>query len=80
MGEREGQGTAFESLASRLTIEKSTACVAANSFGVLYPKLLCGRSSLYSICQAAILRRDLALRVEQILKQLTRKLSSRSRP
>jgi len=29
----------------------------ANSFGVLYPKLLCGRSSLYSIRQAAIFRR-----------------------
>ena len=29
----------------------------ANSFGVLYPKLLCGRSSLYSIRHAAIFRR-----------------------
>ena len=29
----------------------------ANSFGVLYPKLLCGRSSLYSFRHAAIFRR-----------------------
>src|SRR6185369_9684961 len=29
----------------------------ANSFGVKYPKLLCGRSSLYSFFHAAIFRR-----------------------
>jgi len=49
MGEREGQGMASESLASRTVVSKPTACASANSFGVLCPKLLCGRSSLYSL-------------------------------
>jgi len=55
MGEREGQGMAFESLASRSAVKKPTACAWANSFGVLYPKLLCGRSSLYSFRHTATL-------------------------
>ena len=34
MGEREGQGTAFESLAPRSAVSKPAACAAAKSFGV----------------------------------------------
>ena len=42
MPEREGQGTAFESLAALRCLE-SAACAAANSFGVRYPKPLAYR-------------------------------------
>jgi putative transposase len=48
----------------------------ANSSGVRYPKLLCGRSRLYSIRQAAIFRRA----SNRFPNQLTRKHSSRSLP
>jgi hypothetical protein len=76
MGEREGQGTAFESLAPRTAVQKPAVCAWANSFGVLYPKLLCGRSSLYSILHAAILRRA----SNRFWNQLRFKHSSRIRP
>ncbi len=42
MGEREGQGTAFEFLASRSALSKLAASAAANSFGV--------RVALYAAC------------------------------
>jgi hypothetical protein len=45
-------------------------------FGVRYPKLLCGRSSLYSIFHAAIFRRA----SNKFWNQLTVKHSSRNRP
>jgi hypothetical protein len=35
MGEREGEGTAFESLPPRSAMQKPTTCAAANCFGVL---------------------------------------------
>ena len=41
MGKREGQGMAPESLAPRSVLSKLAAC-AANSLGVLWPKLMCG--------------------------------------
>jgi hypothetical protein len=39
--------------------DRSAATRRANTRGVKYPKLLCGRSSLYSSFQAPIFPRDL---------------------
>jgi hypothetical protein len=52
MGVR-SQGPAFEASCPSSALEKLSAW-AANSLGVRYPRLLCGRSSLYSFRHAAI--------------------------
>jgi len=52
-------------------VKKLLAC-AANSFGVLYSKLLCSRSSLYSFRHAAIFRFAAAKRFPVRLGQPTR--------
>src|SRR5438876_12356513 len=58
-------GSAAEDGGASKAEPASAALIAvANSCGVRYPKLLCGRSSLYSIFP----RRDLAPRIEQVLK------------
>jgi hypothetical protein len=67
---------AFESLAARTAVSKLTTCASANSLGVRYPKLLCGRSSLYSLRHAVIFLRA----SNKFWNQLTAKHSSRSRP
>jgi len=76
MGEREGQGMAFESLVPRSSPSKLAAWAAAKSLGVLYPKLLCGHSSLYSFRYTAIFRRA----TSEFCTQLTARHSSRNRP
>ena len=57
-------GFAAEDGEARKAEPDSAALIdVANSFGVKYPRLLCGRSSLYSI-----FRDDLTLPIEQVLK------------
>src|ERR1700739_1077369 len=68
MGKREGQEMAFESLPSLRCVE-ACSLRRKNPSEFCNPKLLCGRSSLYSIFVVLGLpRRDFPPRIEQILK------------
>ncbi len=53
----EAHAEAFSKAASSPSFPRLALAVrAANSLGVRYPRLLCGRSSLYSLLHAAIFR------------------------
>src|SRR5438094_6329761 len=67
---------AEDGVASRAEPASAALIAVANSFGVRYPKLLCGLASLYSIRHAAIFRRA----SNKFWNQLTIKHSSRKRP
>src|SRR5438876_11048368 len=70
------QHSSEDGVASRAEPASAALIAVANSFGVRYPKLLCGLASLYSIRHAALFRRA----SNTFWNQLTIKHSSRTRP
>src|SRR5262249_13842698 len=69
-------GPRLRTAASRAEPASAALSDVANSFGVLYPRLLCGLSSLYSFCHTAPYCRA----SNKFWNQLTAKHSSRNTP